>query len=252
MALRLLLLFFLPMSVSASWDLSAEQLIRTFPTGLYLKSTAGLSKKFWQGDKPFLYGYIRPAITLQTSGLVNVGKAHVDFNPISFINISLGKAYTKRNISKISNFDCSKVICRGSLSRTFYGARMALRFKKFLFLGGVKWTRVYLKEASLLSFADELSSTIASSGNDLLIQKTFLIGIQIRPKLLLGYLGQFSRMRNTSLETKMHMLLTQYELNKRWKLSFGPGVFETRTGSKNLTLLSLINWNFNQAPILAN
>lgn len=252
MALKLLLLFFLPMSAMASWDLSAEQLLRTFPTGLYLKSTAGYSKKFWQGDQPFLYGYIRPAITLQTSGLVNVGKAHVDFNPISFINLNFGKAYTKRNIAKISNFDCAQVICRGSLSRTFYGARLALTFKKILFMGGVKWTRVKLVEKSLLSFADELSSTIASPGEDLLIQKTFLAGYQLNSKLLLAYLGQFSRMRNTALETKMHMFLSQYQFNKRWKLTVGPGLFETRTGSKNLTILSLINWNYKEAPILAN
>lgn len=252
MVLRALLLFILPMSALASWDLSFEQLVRTFPTGLYLKSTAGFTQKFWQGDKPFMYGYIRPAISLQTSGVVNVAKAHIDFNPISFVNFTLGKTYTNRNISEISNFNCSQVICRGELKRTFYGMRTALSFKKMVLMAGVKWTRVYLSEASTLSFADELSSTIASPGNDLLIQKTFLLGYQVSPKLLLAYLGQLNRMRNTALETKMHMALGQYSFNPHWKLSVGPGVFDTRTGSKNLTVLSILQWNFKQGPILAN
>jgi hypothetical protein len=252
MVLRALLLFLLPATLYGSWDLSFEQLVRTFPTGLYLKSTAGYTQKFWQGDKPFMYGYIRPAVSLQTSAVVNVAKAHIDFNPISFVNFTVGKAYTNRNISEISNFNCNEVICRGELSRAFYGVRTALSFKKVIFLAGVKWTRVYLKEPSLLGFADELSSLIASPGNDLLIQQTILLGYQLTPKLMLGYLGQYNRMKNTGLESKMHMALGQYSFKPKWKFSIGPGVFETRTGSKNLMFLSIIHWNFKQAPILAN
>lgn len=252
MVLKLLILLCLPFSCFAKMDFRLEQLVRTFPTGLYLKSTAGYSQKFWKGDKPFLYGYIRPALTLQTSAVVNMGAAHIDFNPISFVNFSIGKSYTKRNISEISNFDCSLVICRGSLKRTFYGVRSALSFKKILFLTGVKWSRVSLVEASSLSFADEQSSTIASADNDLLIQKTLLLGYQLRPRLLLAYLGQYNRMKNTGNSTKMHLALGQFKFNNAWKLSLGPGVFKTRTGSQNLTVLSILEWNLKTAPILAN
>lgn len=252
MALKFLLLFFIPISASASWDLSFEQLVRTFPTGLYLKSTAGFTQKFWQGDKPFLYGYIRPAIALQTSAVVNAAKAHIDFNPISFINFSVGKSFTNRNISEISSFNCTEVICRAKLNRTFYGARTALSFKGISLLAGVKWSRVHLKEASLLSFADELSSTIAAAGNDLLIQKTLLLGFQLNSKLFLAYLGQYNRMRNTDSKTKMHAALSQLKLGPRLKISFGPAIFETRSESRNLSVLSILQWNFKEGPILAN
>lgn len=238
--------------VKAEWDFKLEQLFRSFPTGFYIKSNLGYSKKFWKGNKPFLYGYIRPALNLQTSAVVNVVNPHLDFNPISFVNLYTGASYTNRNISKISNFDCEQVSCRGKLSRTYYGARVALALKKFVLVAGVKRTSVHFKTASNLSFADELSSTIASPSNDLLTQKTLMFGYKLSDDLMLAYMGQFNSMKNTKQKSKMHLMLARYGISKDWELTAGPGVFETRAESNVLTVLSLLTWKFKEAPILAN
>lgn len=251
---RTLISLFILFSFSAygEWDFKVEQLLRSFPTGFYVKSNIGYSKKIWKGEEDYLYGYIRPALNLQTSAVVNVANAHIDFNPISFVNLYAGSSYTNRNISKISNFDCEQVSCRGRLKRTYYGARVALALKKFVLVTGVKKINVHFEKASSLSFADELSSTIASPSNDLLTQKLFMLGYKVKENLMLAYLGQFNHMKNTDQKTKMHIILGKYSINKDWEVSAGPGVFETRTGSKVLTLLSLLTWKYKDAPILAN
>lgn len=251
--LLLLLIFISAGPAKASWDFKAEQLFRSFPTGFYLKANGGYSLKFWKSKSDFLYGYVRPSLQVQTSAVVNVVNPHLDFNPISFVNLFAGYSYTNRNLSEISNFNCEDVICRGKLKRKYYGSRIALTFKKFLLLTGVRWTRVHLQNPLLTKgFADELSSTIASPGNDLLTQKTLIFGYQFTEKLLVGYLGQFNHMRNLDQDSKMHILLNRYSIAKNWEISAGPGIFETRTGAKNLTVLSLLNWNFKSAPILAH
>ncbi|MBK23130.1 MAG: hypothetical protein CME70_03915 [Halobacteriovorax sp.] len=250
----LLSLFILisPMTVYSSWDFKVDQLFRSFPTGFYIKANGGYSYKFWEGEKDFAYGYLRPNLNLQTSAVVNVINPHLDFNPISFVNLFAGYSYTMRNISEISNFDCNQVICKADLNRKYYGARVALAYKNFLLLTGIKWTGVSLKDPTSQNFADEQSSTIASAGKDRLIQKTLLFGYQLNKKLLLGYLGQYNHMQNLKQKTKMHIALTRFTFSKNWELSAGPGLFQTRTDANNFTVLSLLTWKFKEAPILAH
>lgn len=243
MKVLVLLIALLPLSLKAEWDLKASQLYRSFPTGFYINATGGYSLPLWKVNDKVLYGYIRPSATAQTSFVVNAAQAQVDLNPISFLNLYVGKSYTDRNYDELDTFDCAAIVCDTKLKRDYYGARLALGAGPILLMGEAKWFRSELDEDHPgRQYADELSSLISSAGGDTLFQRNLIAGYKLTEKWMIGYLGQFNKMRNTDQTSTMQVLINQINLGNGWGIIAGPGMFTTRDDANVFTVLSLLTW----------
>ena len=243
MRILLVTILILPLSLKAEWDLKATQLARSFPTAFFINVTGGYSLPVWKKDDKVLYGYVRPSITAQTSFIVQMAQAQIDFNPISILNLYAGKSYTERNFDELPTFDCDAIVCDTKLQRDYYGFRIALGGGPILVMADLKWLRSELDEYHPnRQYADELSSLISSPGNDTLHQKTIIAGYKVSDKWMMGYLAQFNKMRNTQQESHMQYYFNQYKFKDDWEILAGPGYFKTRSSSNIFSVISLLTW----------
>ena len=226
----------------AGWDFSAETLYRSFPSAFYMRGTAGYSWPIYKIDDHLTYGYLRPSASFQTAGVVNSGKVQLDLNPISFLNFYLGKSYTQRNYEKFSNFNCLELICTTNIRRDHYGAKVALKYKSLLYLGGIHYSAAEQDHKIKGDYADELSSLVNTGRRSLLIQQRHLLGFQFTEKWMFGPLALINKMKNNQQRSSMYLIFGRYQFDSSWSLLGGMGLFETRTRNSNFTALTLMNW----------
>jgi hypothetical protein len=237
-----ILIFLIPNICYSQMDYKAENLVRTFPTAFYVKGSVGYSIPLYGKGEKVIFGYVRPSLTLQTAAVVNMGRAQIDFNPISILNFYYAKSYTKRNFEKLSNFDCSDIICSADIKRDHYGFRLALKYKTIYYSGALNYNVGELNQTTKGNWADELSSLVNTGARSVLVQQLHIIGHELNEKFSMGYLGLYNKMNNSQQKSTMHIGFGKYIFNDQWDIISGMGVFKTRVQKSNLTALSLLTW----------
>lgn len=236
-----LLLFFSTASF-AQVDYKVQNLVRTYPTAFFVKGDVGYSLPIYGKGEKVLFGYVRASASYQTAAVVNTGKIQLDFNPISILNFYYGKSYTDRNYENLSNFDCTTLACTAKIKRDHYGMRLALKYKSILYMGLLNFNNSELDEKVKRDFADELSSLVNTGTKSVLVQHQHLIGHQLDDKWMVGYLGQFNKMRNNEQTSTMNLGIVKYTFNDKWEMIGGLGAFRTRVQKTNATALTLLTW----------
>ncbi|MBT3586601.1 MAG: hypothetical protein HN509_16955 [Halobacteriovoraceae bacterium] len=221
--------------------MSFANIIRSYPTAFALQSKAGYGLPIWgKGGSGPLYGYLRPSLQLQTSGVINSFGGQFDFFPISFLGAYGGSRRVYRNASELQSFDCTLLVCKSTVGHQYLGAKMALALGPLFLVGDLRVTRLDVKDKSR-AFADETSTLIGSNGADTLRSFTTVLGFKVNESLKFGVLGVHNKMLHTPGETTMAILFGQKSFGE-WEWLVGPGLFRGREKDRHLTVFSLLKW----------
>ncbi len=236
-------------------DLRMEAFARPYPLGGFLRVDAGYAQKIWGSaeKKSPLYGMIRPAVQFQTSGVLNSAKTFLEFYPISFISLYVGKEFTYRSSKKLDTFDCDEVNCdTGYFKRNHWGTKLAMKVKNFFYMARIQWQTTILEENSLNTFAEEQGTLIGMGTRDTLFYQTHILGYELNKIQSVALLYKRNRIKSTHASSSMGMLLYRHQFvdplypdkGRNLGLSAGPGFFHTRQASTHLSfIVSLIyNW----------
>jgi hypothetical protein len=138
-------------------------------------------------EYPYKFGYVRPEISVETSGTRNAINGDLDISPISWVIFSLGKTLEHRASNGRLDYDCALNSCYGSLQRsrlTFGG--FPLGFGPF-FVGGLsqtEWFDSYDEGKS--GFVDQWSGLVGKKQSDRLKRDALLGGIILSQDVVLG------------------------------------------------------------------
>jgi hypothetical protein len=227
-------------SVNAQVDYDVKAVTRTYPVALSFIGTLGYGYKFWGSDSGPLYGYIRPSVYGQTSGVINGAGAQLDFFPVSFLGFYTGAKVIKRSTDDLGSYNCAATICNGTVNRNYFGFKLGLAFKgAFLFVDGKKESAKVKDRVGV--FAEETSTLLGQSGGDDLTQVTTIIGYELTKTLSIGALVQHSQMEKLKNKSIMSLGITRMNF-KPWSITIGAGQFHTRQSTDHFTVLALFGW----------
>lgn len=180
MKVAILLITFLAGSAlwgKTNFDLSLGAQGRSAPSlGAEVYAESGYNLVWWgekKSRKDVLYGLIRPSLALSSSGVINSGKAEIEFFPISFLGFSAGKQFIHSNY-EFPFFNCDEVVCKGMYERNFVEAKMAL--------GAGGWVAVAHYKVDVLEaprdnqpIADWRNIIIGNPGREVQIEKKLIL-----------------------------------------------------------------------------
>jgi len=225
----------------SSWavsDYRIDNLARSYPLGIALKPEVGYSHALWKVDQ-VKYGYIRPSLSTQLSGLVNYGTIKVDLFPISFFGFSFEATRGKRSLEKAQNTDCEIISCEGVLSKSSITNKLALAYKNIQLLNLYKIQSISSKINNGLFF--EESSSLVGNKVDTLVSNTFFINFNFNETWASGLGNIYNLMRKTNLTTNMTLATLTYK-HQNWKFISGLGQFKTRESIRHFSSLFVIQW----------
>ncbi len=237
---KLIVMVFLSVSSYAELDYFLAGSFRSYPIGTAITAEIGKGFKFYEKNK-ILYGYLRPAINVQSSALINQASAQIDFYPVSFLGFYAGRGIGAKSTKKLQGFDCDVIKCDGGVSKTYFGVNLALAYKKLKFVSYLRRTQVDLNNHQGY-FAEEFSNLIGLD-KDRLTSYTGILGYDLDAKNFLALLYLSNKMQNTDQSSKMKMLLYQYRPDKV-SYQAALGTFENRVASEHLALLLMFKWEF--------
>lgn len=246
-----LLLFIAPAMAKEkeAFDLRYEGFVRTNPIGAYARAEAGYSFGIWDANHPKapLYGFVRPMVQFQTSGLINSANAFFEFYPISFFGFYVGKSFMRRDLKKLDNYDCddTPITCKSSeITRNIWGMKFALKLGNFFIMNRFQWHTTNIGDRQSLSFADEQGTLIGSGTKDKLFQFIQVGGYDITEKYGVGYLHKRNLMKNSRQDSSMtaglYKRVWKDEKGRNYTLLAGPGIFHTRQGTDHLMGLAIL------------
>jgi len=229
-------------STFAKSDYSLQGTIRSYPMGASIDADLGHSLKLWKSNKnKAFYGYVRPSVSLKTSGLVNYVSQQVDIFPISFFGAYVGRSNGLRNLTELQGFDCDTVNCGSDLSKGYFGVNLALAHKQWVFLNLYRHEELSYDEASVRNFAEETSNLIVKD-EDTMKSNTTVLGYNINEKIMIAALNVLYKTKELNQESKMLMGLGQYKLGKL-SYQLGLGKFKNRNDKNHFSGLFIIKWS---------
>lgn len=225
-------------------DYDIKAITRSYPLALSFVGTMGYGHKLWGSDSGPLYGYVRPSVTVQTSGVINGIGAQIDLFPVSFLGFYAGAKKIFRNTDDLGSYDCAVVVCDGTVNRNYFGAKLGLAGAGFFMFVDGKIEDVEMDNRTGI-FAEETSTLLAQNGGDTLTQVTGILGYELTSTLSLGTLIQHSQMDKIKNKSVMSLGITRIKMDN-WSFLIGAGQFHTRQKSDHFTVMGLITWTGNK------
>lgn len=232
-----------------AFDLRYEGFVRTNPIGAYARAEAGYSFGLWDANHPKapLYGFVRPMVQFQTSGLINSANAFLEFYPISFLGFYVGKSFMRRDLKKLDNYDCddTPITCKSSdITRNIWGAKFALKLGSFFILNRFQWHTTNIGNNINAGFADEQGTLIGTGSKDKLFQFIQVAGYDVTEKYGFGYLYKRNLMENARQDSSMAVGLYKRawkdKKGRSYTLMTGPGIFHTRQGTDHAMAIAIL------------
>jgi len=241
--LLLLLIAFLTdaNAFAEGWDYSCGAGIRTLPFGSSAFGSLGYGKIFWgekEGADSYKYGYFRPGVRVQSSGLTNRAEAFLDFYPISFLGFSVGH-YEGVRFTDTRTVNCVTAECRGLIGSSFVRSKFLAGYARFFFMAGAELH--FLRSSSAKPFSEETSSLVGQTGGDKLFSYDLSLGLSLRDNLRAGLLHQGQRMINSGSANDLEALFFQWS---RGALSIvpGAGLYHSTTAARSPTFFLALRW----------
>lgn len=237
--MKTLIIFLLMANAFSQTDYFVQGSLRSYPMGTAVNAEVGEGYKFYDKDK-VLYGYIRAALNLQSSVLVNYAQAQLELYPVSFLGFYAGKAYGKRSSKKLQGFDCEEIECETDLAKNYFGINLALAFKNIKFINFYKRSTLDSKQENKY-FAEEYSNLIGIN-EDTLISHTSILGYDLNEENMIGLLYLRNQMHNLDQESVMKMFVWQKKVDDK-SFQLGAGEFKTREDVSHFGALLLFKWD---------
>lgn len=236
----ILLVILLNYSAYSQVDYNVKAVTRTYPVALSFIGTMGYGLKLWGSDSGPLYGYTRAAVYAQTSGVINGFGGQLEVFPVSFLGFYAGSKLIKRSTDDLGSYNCTTIICNGSVKRSYFGSKLGLAGGGlYLFLDG-KIEDVEVKDR-IGNFAEETGTLIGKSGGDKLTQLTSIFGYDLTSSLSFGALMQLSQMDKIKNKSVMTLGISRMKWDE-WSMMLGLGQFHTRQSTNHLTVMAVFSW----------
>jgi hypothetical protein len=182
-----LLAAFLASTASAAdgvLDYSAGAGLRTMPWGSAAGFDVGYGFLVWGARTPGqeasspLFGYARPYLRVQSSGVVNRADFGLQVFPISVLGFGVNQGFVQR-ATELATIDCAAVECEGKLLKTRLSAHLTLGYGPAFLLWDVSSETQTPQGAKTRAFGDEASSLVGLPTGDTLVSSDAALGAEI-------------------------------------------------------------------------
>ncbi len=172
-----------------------------------------------------MYGLIRPALDLSSSGVVYSYDANVTVYPISFIGLGVGRKELTSEYSDFTYYECEDIRCKGKLNKEYGFVKLALGY------GNIKMVTAYTEFEN--TYDDEKKTELGVAEYEYILIVNPKEEKQIRRLYYLGYdMGD----KSIGLLSDQHQFLESdkdYQLNIGF-YQFNLGSFRTTVGIGSL------------------
>ena len=120
------------------YDLKVGFNMRTYPIGAQFTGTLGGNFKLWGDSGNWKYGYLRGAVNLATSAVVNRAGLELQFFPISILGVSAGYDWGTRNYTP-KYLNCTVFECNGRVDRRYLKLNAVAAYHGVIFSGLVRY-----------------------------------------------------------------------------------------------------------------
>lgn len=230
------------LSTFGQTDYSLQTTIRTYSLGASVDGDLGYAYKFWNSDKnKAFYGYFRPSVQIKTSGVVNYISQQMDFFPISFFGMYIGRSSGYRNLNDLQGFDCSNSVnCGADNTKGYYGVNLALAYKKFVLLNLYRVEEIDYDTKEL--FIAEETSNLIVKPEDTVKSLTSVFGYKLAEDKMLALLNVNYTTKEYDQDSQMTMLLGQFTKGKS-SYQLGLGNFRNRNNKNHFSALLMYKWS---------
>ncbi len=222
----ILLSFIFSFLVHAHIDFSSGGAFRSYPgLGAEAYGEAGYNRKIWDKGGVF-YGFMRPSLRLQTSGVINSIDTRFEFNPISFLSVTSGYQYIRSDFEGFNFYNCDKVRCSGDMSKRYFELKGALAYKKV--------STVFIFERSMNIYSDSSGegrpvaefrfATLANSGRDESYRSRLILTYKLSVTENIGVLSEYVRFERSQQRYNMDLLIYSKRKEKK-TYTYGLGQF---------------------------
>jgi len=200
---------------------------RTLPAiGAEVYAESGYNQLLWgkkETSKDVLYGLIRPSLNVSSSAVINSTKAELEFFPISFLGLSVGRQYIHSNY-EFPFFDCDQVECKGTYERNWFEAKMALGHGGWVVVGNYKIDNL-TGPSDDKPMADWRNVIVGAPGKDVQIDKKLVVAKMFGPHMA-GVLIESTLFLESRERRESFAAVYQYKHNDT-QYMFGAGPFHT-------------------------
>ncbi len=214
----------------------------TLPFGSALYGEAGYGLKVWgehTGPGDIQFGYVRPALRVQSSGVVNHVDAMVDLFPISIFGVTLGISDNSRATDS-PEVDCQTAACRGNLLREYARAKLLGGYKDLFGIIRVRYESI-TPSVQNIPFVDESNVIEGLPGGDQEFSEDFNLGYRVNPKWMVGVYTSWARMVGTGSENNMQDLYVGYRYGK-FQGFLGAGVYASSFEARSFSSYLIVEW----------
>ena len=229
---------------SCVWDLNSSFQTRTKPFGLAVNTTAGLDTLLWgQKSSPgdFMYGYLRPSLKVQTSGVVNSYDARLEVFPISIFGMALGQQQSVR-LKNFSSVNCVGNICQGAVRRDYFRTSLVLGYANF-FAGTIARYEWQSPSRSGSPYYDESSSLLGSAGGDTHRSLDLYAGYKISQEHKLGAIYSVENFTSSGQNNDAESLFYAYTKGELRGV-FGFGAYRSSLTKRGFSAYLQLQWVF--------
>jgi hypothetical protein len=229
---------------SSAWDWNLGAGLRTLPFGGAVSGTLGYNWLLWGTPKrgEIMYGFIRPALRIQTSAITNRFEAQLNIHPISFFQLQAGHFQTLRLIDS-TTVNCSTYACRGWLGGTFLKAEALVGVDKVVGGASLRW-QAYLAGATNYAgapFYDESIALVGNGAGERVTEVTAWSAWRFSDLVMVGAYYSANVMGDSSQNDRHVSLFGRYKMEP-WTFTLGAGQYQSTLQGPGLTIYGMVQY----------
>ncbi|MCC7440231.1 MAG: hypothetical protein IT285_01275 [Bdellovibrionales bacterium] len=227
---------------SSKWDRSFGFVARSRPIGAIFTSEFGRGFLLWGSPKDesrWRYGYVRPAVQLESIAVNTRVAVEVEIFPVSFFGFAFRNEYGLRLIEP-TTIACGSVQCTGGLWRSSAEARWGLEAAGIFWVGSATVTA-----ASALSeaprFYEDRSVLVGEGPADRLVTFRNIAGYRFNESWLAGVFHEWNGMKRAGTHADLTLGILRRSLG-RWALTAGAGHYRSDVTPRGLSAVMMLQW----------
>lgn len=245
MALCLILIAAPGLSLAGAFDYAVGGGFRTLPRGAAVAADAGYGQLLWGSHTPGgaaeLYGFVRPTLHLQTSGVVNRTDVGLDVFPISILGFSASQGYVARQ-TKTDTLDCDVLECEGTLAKTRLASHLTLGYGALFAYWDLSREAQSLKSGRrTFAFGDESSALAGAAGGDTLWGSDVGAGLKLAGPWSAGALLSTNAMSTSKSNNTLSALFGRWAEGP-WSATACLGIYRSSTQTPAFSAGLALSW----------
>lgn len=216
------------------------------PAGGSLTGSLAYNYKAWdtrtaENGHPFwMYGYVRPKISYETSFYINSLDAEIQIYPISIFGVTFGTAYVERAVKRLDLFDCDLVNCKGQVRKNYFNVNLNLGYGPWL--GALVYGKDYLDavdESNPRPLVQYSSMLLFNQNATEMERKVAFLGYKLTEALTLALYESYHELEGKKSEGQY--VVGNYK-NTHFSYIVGAGTFGSDYNEKTFAAFVKVSW----------